>query len=56
MRLRRGLSTVVGAVFFVVAISSVAAYVSISMNSLDDLAQSVLDNDARSIDRLKEDI
>jgi len=56
MRLRRGLSTVIGAVFFVVAISSTAAYVSISMNSLDDLAQSIIDNDARSIDRLKEDI
>jgi len=56
MRLRRGLSTVVGAVFFVVAISSVAAYVSVSMNSLDDLAQSIIVNDARSIDRLKEDI
>jgi len=54
--LRRGLSTIVGAVFFVVAISSVAAYVSISMNSLDDLAQSIIVNDAQSIDRLKEDI
>jgi len=56
MRLRRGLSTVVGAVFFVVAISSVAAYVSLSMNSLDDLAQSIIVNDAQSIDRLMEDI
>ena len=54
--MRRGLSTIVGAVFFVVAISSVAAYVSISMNSLDDLAQSIIVKDAQSIDRLKEDI
>ncbi len=56
MRVRRGISTVVGAVFFVIAISSVAAYVSYSMNSIENFAQSILVNDAQSIDRLKEDI
>jgi len=54
--MRRGLSTLVGTVFFVIALSSVVAYVSYSMNSIENFTQSILDNDARSIDRLKEDI
>ncbi len=56
MKMRRGLSTLVGTVFFVIALTSVVAYVSYSMNSIENFAQSILDNDARSIDRLKEDI
>jgi len=56
MKMRRGLSTMVGAVFFVIALSSAAAYLSYSMNSLDDFAQSIIVKDAQSIDRLKEDI
>jgi len=56
MKMRRGLSTLVGTVFFVIALSSVVAYVSYSMNSIENFAQSILVNDAQSIDRLKEDI
>jgi len=56
MKNRRGLSTVVGIVFFVVALSSAAAYLSYSMSSLDDFAQSIIVKDAQNIDRLKEDI
>jgi len=56
MKIRRGLSTLVGTVFFVIALSSVIAYVSYSMTSIENFAQSILDNDAQSIDRLKEDI
>ncbi len=46
----------VGTVFFVIALTSVVAYVSYSMNSIENFAQSILVNDAQSIDRLKEDI
>ncbi len=56
MKMRRGLSTLVGTVFFVIALSSVVAYVSYSMNSIENFAQSILVNDAQTIDRLKEDI
>ena len=56
MRNRRGLSTVIGAIFFMVAATATIAYVSYSTNSIENFAQSVLVNDAQSIDRLKEDI
>jgi len=56
MKMRRGLSTMVGAVFFVIALSSVIAYLSYSMDLLDEFAQSIIVKDAQSIDQLKEDI
>jgi len=56
MKMRRGLSTVIGAVFFMVAATATIAYVSYSMNSIENFAQSIIVNDAQSIDRLKEDI
>jgi len=56
MKNRRGLSTMVGIVFFVVALSSAAAYISYSMNTFDNFAQSIIVKDAQNIDRLKEDI
>ena len=42
MRKRRGLSTLVGAVFFIIAASSTVAYVSYSMNVIDDFSQAVI--------------
>jgi len=56
MSTRRGLSTIVGAVFFIIAISSVITYASYSMNSIGNFAQSVIVNDAENINRLNEDI
>ena len=38
---RRGLSTVVGAVFFVLVMASAIGYVSYSLNLIDDLARQV---------------
>jgi len=54
--MRRGLSTVIGAIFFMIAATATIAYVSYSMNSIENFAQSILVNDVQSIDRLKEDI
>jgi len=56
MKMRRGLSTVIGAVFFMVAATATIAFISYSMNSIENFAQSIIVNDAQSIDRLKEDI
>lgn len=42
MRNRRGLSTLVGAVFFIIAASSTVAYVSYSMDVIDDFSQAVI--------------
>lgn len=42
MKNRRALSTLVGAVFFIIAASSTVAYVSYSMNVIDDFSQAVI--------------
>ncbi|MCV0372583.1 MAG: LamG domain-containing protein [Nitrosarchaeum sp.] len=42
MKNRRALSTLVGAVFFIIAASSTVAYVSYSMNVIDSFSQSVI--------------
>lgn len=42
MTKHRGLSTLVGAVFFIIAASSTVAYVSYSMDVIDDFSQSVI--------------
>lgn len=56
MRHRRGLSTVVGAVFFVIATTTVITYVSYSMNSIDNFSQSVIVSESENIDRGREEI
>ncbi|NIP61374.1 MAG: LamG domain-containing protein [Nitrosopumilaceae archaeon] len=42
MKNRRGLSTLVGAVFFIIAASSTVAYVTYSMNVIDNFSQAVI--------------
>jgi len=56
MRKRRGLSTVVGAVFFVIAATTVISYISYSMNSIDQFSQSVIVAEAENINRGMEKI
>lgn len=56
MKSRRGLSTVVGAVFFVIAATTVITYISYSMNTIDEFAQSVIVSEAENINRGMEDI
>lgn len=56
MKSRRGLSTVVGAVFFVIAATTVITYISYSMNAIDEFAQSVIVSEAENINRGMEDI
>ena len=56
MRNRRGLSTVVGAVFFVIAATTVISYISYSMNSIDQFSQSVIVAETENINRSKESI
>jgi len=56
MRNRRGLSTVVGAVFFVIAATTVIRYISYSMNTIDQFAESVIVKEAENINRGLEDI
>ncbi len=56
MRPRRGLSTVVGAVFFVIATTTVITYVTYSMNSIDNFSQSVIVSESENIDRGREEI
>ncbi len=56
MRTRRGLSTVVGAVFFVIATTTVITYVTYSMNSIDNFSQSVIVSESENIDRGREGI
>ncbi len=56
MRNRRGLSTVVGAVFFVIAATTVVSYISYSMNSIDQFSQSVIVAEAENINRGMEEI
>ena len=56
MRSRRALSTVVGAVFFVIAATTVISYISYSMNSIDLFSQSVIVSESENVNRAKEDI
>jgi len=56
MRKRRGLSTVVGAVFFVIAVTTTIAYVSHSMNSISDFSQSVIVLQSENTNRGNEQI
>ena len=42
MRARRGLSTVVGMVFAIIALSTTLVYITYSMNTLDQYDQTVL--------------
>lgn len=54
MKSRRGLSTLVGAVFFVIAASSAVVYVTYSMNMLDNYAQNIVVKDAEEREIIKE--
>ena len=56
MKSRRGLSTVVGAVFFIIAATTVITYISYSMNSIDEFAQSVIVSETENINRGMEEI
>ena len=56
MKSRRGLSTVIGAVFFVIAATTTITYISYSMNTIDEFAQSVIVSEAENINRGMEDI
>jgi hypothetical protein len=56
MKSRRGLSTVIGAVFFVIAATTVITYISYSMNAIDEFAQSVIVSEAENINRGMEGI
>ncbi len=54
MTTRRGLSSVVGGVFAIIAITTVIAYVTFSMNTLDQYNQSVLTKSQQILDLGKE--
>src|SRR5260370_30045683 len=54
MKKRRGLSTVVGAVFAVIAITTTIAYVTYSMNTLNQYNQSVMQKNQQMLDTGKE--
>jgi len=56
MRKRRGLSTVVGAVFFIIVVTTTITYVSYSMNAIGDFAQSVIVLESENINRGNERI
>jgi len=56
MKSRRGLSSVVGAVFAVIDLSTTIGYVTYSMNVLDKYNQSILATNANAVDRSKEQI
>jgi len=51
MRNRRGLSTIVGAVFFIIAATTVISYISYSMNTIDQFSKSVIVEEAENINR-----
>ncbi|MBI3623628.1 hypothetical protein HY212_06145 [Candidatus Pacearchaeota archaeon] len=56
MKSRRALSSVVGAVFSIIALSTTVGYVAYSMNILDQYNQSILATNANALDRNKEEI
>ncbi|MFB5638261.1 MAG: hypothetical protein ACE5RF_07605, partial [Nitrosarchaeum sp.] len=51
MRKSRGLSTVVGAVFFVIAATTVITYITYSMNSIENFSNSVIVSQSQNVDR-----
>jgi len=55
MKSRKGLSTIIGAVFFVIIFSSTIAYVAYSMDLIDTLAKSVGVKQSLEIDRANEE-
>src|SRR5437867_8198101 len=54
MKSRRGISSVVGAVFAIIALSTVIGYITYSMNVLDNYNQSVLIKTQQMIDNANE--
>ncbi len=54
MRNRRGLSSMVGAVFFIIAMTVAIGYISFSMDTLDEFAQTVIVKAAVKEDRNNE--
>ncbi|MBI3639783.1 MAG: hypothetical protein HY223_05650 [Thaumarchaeota archaeon] len=56
MRSRKGLSSIVGTVFAIIALSTTVGYITYSMNVLDKYNQSVLVTNADALDRNKEQI
>jgi hypothetical protein len=56
MKSRRGISSIVGAVFAIIALSTTVGYVTYSMNVLDKYNQSILATNANALDRSKEQI
>jgi len=56
MKNRRGLSTMVGAVFFIIAMTVAIAYISSSMNTLDQFAQNIVTKSTLSEERVNEDL
>ena len=56
MRSRRALSSVVGTVFAIIALSTTVGYITYSMNVLDKYNQSILTTNANAVDRSKEQL
>jgi len=56
MKNRRAISTVVGMVFFVIAMTVAISYISYSMNTLDQFAQTVMVKSSLNQDRENEDL
>lgn len=55
MKSRRGLSTVVGAVFAIIALATVMTYIAYSMNTLQQFNQEVMTKNTEIIDKSKEE-
>ena len=55
MRKRRGLSTIIGAVFFIIAMTITIGYVSYSMDTLDKFVQTVVVKSSVSRDTVNEE-
>lgn len=55
MKQRRGISTIIGAVFFVIAFMSTVGYVTYSMNLLDNFGNAILVKNEEKIDREREE-
>ena len=56
MKSRRAISSVVGTVFAIIALSTTVGYITYSMNVLDKYNQSILTTNANALDRSKEQI
>jgi len=55
MRNRRGISTMVGAVFFIIAMTVAISYISFSMDTLDQFVQTVVVKSSVREDKINED-